>query len=67
MTDEDFVLIAKAINTMDFSDPVEPNGEEECSLCGASRAFIANTIANALASTNPDFNRRRFLRTATGR
>lgn len=58
-------LIARTIATLDFSDPVEPNnGSDECALCGASRTFIAENFARALATT-PGFDRRTFMREAT--
>lgn len=59
MTRKDYELIAAALrDTRDLTDWAEPHGLAE--LNGVARA--AQTLADRLHSTNPRFDRARFLK-----
>lgn len=55
MSRKDFVLIAKTINSIE--DELSNAGE----ISQAAYQTIALRFAAALASTNPNFNRQRFI------
>lgn len=57
MTRAHFNLLAEAISLLD----IPGEGRDACS----SRAYVAEKVADALAGTNPRFDRGRFVRIAT--
>lgn len=55
MTRKDFVLIAQAVHEIVLDRPTSPT---------AALEYVAISLADALETTNPAFDRKRFLEAA---